>query len=115
MHIRFGYELIYSTPVPTHMVLMLHTHLGPGQRYLIADRMQLSRSIPLNYFSDGFGNTCTRLDLPSAPRASPPMRSSKTQVALRPRCSQPRSCRFGSCPTRCCSSCSAAATAIPKS
>jgi transglutaminase-like putative cysteine protease len=65
MHIRFGYELIYSTPVPTHMVLMLHTHLGPGQRYLVADRMQLSRAIPLKYYADGFGNTCTRLELPS--------------------------------------------------
>ncbi len=67
MHIRFGYELIYSTPVPTHMILMLHTHLGRGQQYLVADRMQVSRSIPLKFFTDGFGNTCTRVELPSGP------------------------------------------------
>ena len=65
MQIRFGYELIYSTPVPTHMILMLHTHLGRGQQYLVADRMQVSRSIPLKFFTDGFGNTCTRVELPS--------------------------------------------------
>ncbi|HEY6457906.1 MAG TPA: transglutaminase family protein [Steroidobacteraceae bacterium] len=67
MHIRFGYELIYSTPVPTHMILMLHTQLGRGQKYVVVDDMQLSRSIVPNYYTDGFGNTCTRLELPSGP------------------------------------------------
>jgi len=67
MNIRFGYELIYSTPVPTHMILMLHTHLGRGQHYLVADRMQVNRSIAIKYYTDGFGNTCTRLELPSGP------------------------------------------------
>ena len=67
MHIRFGYELIYSTPVPTHMILMLHTQLGRGQNYVVADHMQVSRSIALKYHTDGFGNTCTRLELPSGP------------------------------------------------
>ena len=67
MHIRFGYELIYSTAVPTHMILMLHTQLGRGQKYVVADDMQLSRSITPNYHTDGFGNTCTRLELPSGP------------------------------------------------
>jgi hypothetical protein len=67
MHIRFGYELIYSTPVPTHMILMLHTQLGRGQNYVVADHVQLSRSITVKYHTDGFGNTCTRLELPSGP------------------------------------------------
>lgn len=67
MHIRFGYELLYSTPVPTHMILMLNTHLGRGQTYVIADKMQLSRSVPLQVYTDGFGNNCTRLELPSGP------------------------------------------------
>jgi transglutaminase-like putative cysteine protease len=67
MHIRFGYELLYSTPVPTHMILMLNTHLGRGQTYVIADKMQLSRNVPLQVYTDGFGNTCTRLELPVGP------------------------------------------------
>jgi len=65
MHIRFGYELSYSTPVPTHMILMLSTQLGRGQTYVIPDRMQLSRTAPLQLFTDGFANTCTRLELPT--------------------------------------------------
>ena len=67
MHIRFGYELTYSTPVPTHMILMLSTHLSRGQSYVVADKMQLSRNVPLQVFTDGFGNICTRLELPSGP------------------------------------------------
>ncbi len=64
MHIRFGYELLYSTPVPTHMILMLSTQLGRGQSYVVADKMQLSRTVPQQVYVDGFGNTCTRLELP---------------------------------------------------
>jgi transglutaminase-like putative cysteine protease len=67
MKIRYGYELQYATPVPTHMILMLSTQLSRGQAYVIADKMQLSRSIPMEVFTDGFGNTCTRLELPSGP------------------------------------------------
>jgi transglutaminase-like putative cysteine protease len=67
MHIRFGYELIYVTPVPTHMIMMLHTHLGRGQQYVIADTMQVSRAIPRKSYTDSFGNTCTRLELPAGP------------------------------------------------
>jgi transglutaminase-like putative cysteine protease len=67
MHIRFGYELVYSTPVPTHMILMLHTQLGRGQNYVVADNMQISRSITPQYHTDSFGNTCTRVELPSGP------------------------------------------------
>jgi transglutaminase-like putative cysteine protease len=67
MHIRFGYELLYSTPVPTHMILMLSTQLSRGQSYVSADKMQVSRNVPLQLYVDSFGNTCTRLELPSGP------------------------------------------------
>jgi transglutaminase-like putative cysteine protease len=67
MHIRFGYEFLYATPVPTHMILMLHSHLGRGQQYVVADTMQISRTLPRKSFTDGFGNTCTRLELPAGP------------------------------------------------
>jgi hypothetical protein len=73
MQIRFGYELIYSTTVPTHMILMLNTHLGRGQQYVLPDKMQLSRSIPLRIFTDTFGNTCTGWNCRGAPRESSPM------------------------------------------
>ncbi len=61
MHIRFGYELIFSTPVPTHMILMLHTHLGRGQYYLTADRMQISARTAESYA----GALCRKLGVRS--------------------------------------------------
>jgi len=67
MHIRFGYELIYATSVPTHMILMLHTQLSSNQRYVLADTMQASRCVAPKTYTDGFGNTCTRLELPAGP------------------------------------------------
>ncbi|HTC44231.1 MAG TPA: transglutaminase family protein [Steroidobacteraceae bacterium] len=65
MYIRFGYDLLYSTSTPTHMILMLHPHLGRDQKYVVADKMQLSRPVPQRLYTDGFGNNCTRVELPT--------------------------------------------------
>ena len=65
MYIRFGYELVYATPVPTHMILMLHTQLGRSQQYVTPDTLQVNRTVPRRSFTDSFGNTCTRLELPA--------------------------------------------------
>jgi transglutaminase-like putative cysteine protease len=67
MYIRFGYDLLYSTSTPTHMILMLHPHLGRDQKYVVADKMLLSRPVPQRIYTDGFGNTCTRVELPTGP------------------------------------------------
>src|SRR5580658_2529270 len=67
MYIRFGYDLLYSTSTPTHMILMLHPHLGRDQKYVVTDKMQLSRPLPQRVYTDGFGNTCTRVQLPTGP------------------------------------------------
>lgn len=64
MQIRFGYDLVYITPSPTHMILLLHSQPGPGQRLLIPDNMLVDPPIPLNFYTDAFGNPCTRLELP---------------------------------------------------
>jgi transglutaminase-like putative cysteine protease len=62
--IRFGYELMYYTAAPTHMILMLHSQPAVGQRLLRADYLQTDPDLPLQFYADGFGNTCTRLELP---------------------------------------------------
>ena len=64
MQIRFGYELVYSTPLPTHMILLLHCQPGPGQWLLIPDNMVVEPLIPPEFYIDGYGNPCTRLELP---------------------------------------------------
>lgn len=67
MKIRFGYEITYWMPSPTYMILMLHSQPASGQRLLRPDILTVEPSVPLRYYVDGFGNTCTRLELPSGP------------------------------------------------
>jgi transglutaminase-like putative cysteine protease len=64
MKIRFGYELVYWTPVSTHMILMLHCQPAPGQWLIKPDILTTEPAVPLRFYTDSFGNTCTRLELP---------------------------------------------------
>ena len=67
MQIRFGYELIYSTPVAdAHDPDAAYP---PGPRPAVSGRRSNAGEPvhPLKFFTDGFGNTCTRLELPSGP------------------------------------------------
>ena len=64
MRIRFGYELAYWTPTVTPMIFMLHCQPAAGQRLLKADYMTVDPAVPLRFYTDGYGNTCTRLELP---------------------------------------------------
>jgi transglutaminase-like putative cysteine protease len=63
MQIRFGYELVYLTPAPVHMILMLHSQPATGQRLLTPDNVRVEPDVPLQFYTDGYGNTCTRLEL----------------------------------------------------
>ena len=64
MKIRFGYELVYSVPQTTPMIFTLRSQPQAGQRMLLPDLMATQPAIPLYFFSDAFGNTCTRLEAP---------------------------------------------------
>ncbi len=64
MRIQFGYELMYSCPQPVPMILMLHTHPSRVPRLLRQDRMITEPYVPLDTYSDAFGNICTRLVAP---------------------------------------------------
>jgi transglutaminase-like putative cysteine protease len=63
--IRFGYELIYSVRQASPMIFMLHSQPNPTQRLLKADVMSTQPLLPLIFYSDCFGNTCTRLEAPA--------------------------------------------------
>lgn len=65
MKIRIGYELVYSCPIDTSMILMLHAQPGPGQRMLIPDRLTALPSLPLSSYRDAYGNVCTRIEAPA--------------------------------------------------
>jgi transglutaminase-like putative cysteine protease len=62
--IRFGYELVYGVPQTTPMIFTLHSQLSKIQRLARPDVLQTTPVVPLFFFTDAFGNTCTRLEAP---------------------------------------------------
>lgn len=65
MKIRFGYELIYGVPQPTPMIFTLHSQPSRSQRLVEPDVMRTHPELPLLFYPDAFGNTCTRLEAPA--------------------------------------------------
>jgi transglutaminase-like putative cysteine protease len=65
MQIRLGYELIYSFPQPTPMILALNIHYSRASDIVIPDYLTTDPSVPVGGYRDGFGNWCTRLVAPS--------------------------------------------------
>jgi transglutaminase-like putative cysteine protease len=65
MLIRAGYELIYSFPQPTPMILMLNIHYSRASDLVFPDYMITEPSTPQTAYRDGFGNWCTRLVAPA--------------------------------------------------
>ncbi len=65
MRIRFGYELVYSVPQLTPMIFTLHCQPQGNQQLVCPDIMRTDPAIPLFFYPDAFGNTCTRLEAPA--------------------------------------------------
>jgi transglutaminase-like putative cysteine protease len=63
--IRFGYELVYDVREQTPMIFALHCRPQGTQRLLRQDLMHIEPAVPHSFYSDVFGNTCTRLDAPA--------------------------------------------------
>lgn len=64
MQIRLGYELTYSCPKPTPMILTLSVHYSRASDLVRPDHMVTDPSIPYTGYRDSFGNWCTRLVAP---------------------------------------------------
>src|SRR5687767_8436342 len=65
VQIRVGYELRYSFPQPTPMVLTLCVHYSRAQDLAKPDQMTTDPSIPIRAYRDGFGNWCHRIVAPA--------------------------------------------------
>jgi transglutaminase-like putative cysteine protease len=61
MKLRFGYEIVYGSPQPLPMILMLHVHRSLASRLLTADEMTITPPVASDMYTDVFGNTCTRI------------------------------------------------------
>ncbi|HKQ69778.1 MAG TPA: transglutaminase family protein [Polyangiaceae bacterium] len=64
MQIRVGYELVYTFPQPTPMILTLNVHYSRASDMVRPDHMILQPPAPMSSYRDGFGNWCTRVVAP---------------------------------------------------
>jgi transglutaminase-like putative cysteine protease len=64
LQIRLGYELNYSFPQPTPMILALNIHYSRASDIIIPDYLTTDPAVPIGGYRDGFGNWCTRLVAP---------------------------------------------------
>lgn len=65
MQIRVGYELRYTFPRPTAMILTLNVHHSRVSDLVYPDHILTSPSVPMRGYRDSFGNWCTRLIAPA--------------------------------------------------
>jgi transglutaminase-like putative cysteine protease len=61
MQIRVGYELKYTFPQPTPMIVTLNIHYTRVSDIVRPDHMVVRPTVPMAAYRDGFGNWCTRL------------------------------------------------------
>jgi transglutaminase-like putative cysteine protease len=65
MLIRLGYEIVFDLPAPTPMLLMLHVHPSQAGSLREPDRVRVEPAVPVEEFTDAFGNRCGRLLAPA--------------------------------------------------
>jgi transglutaminase-like putative cysteine protease len=65
MQIRVGYELTYTCPQPTPMILALSIHASRASDVIVPDPVCAYPPCPMTGYLDSFGNECTRLLAPS--------------------------------------------------
>jgi transglutaminase-like putative cysteine protease len=64
MQIRFGYELVYTCPKPTPMILALNVHFSRVSDVVRPDHLITWPPTPTQGYRDSFGNWCTRIVAP---------------------------------------------------
>lgn len=65
MQFRTGYELIYSFPQATPMILVVNVHESRVDDLIVPDHLTAEPYIPITSYRDGFGNRCNRLVAPA--------------------------------------------------
>ena len=65
MQLRIGYELIYSFPRSTPIILVLNVHDSRASDLVVPDCLTTEPSIPVTGYRDSFGNRCHRVLAPA--------------------------------------------------
>jgi len=64
MRIQAGYDLRFTFPKPTPMILTLSIHYSRVSDLSYPDHMHTDPAVPISAYRDGFGNWCSRLVAP---------------------------------------------------
>jgi transglutaminase-like putative cysteine protease len=65
MQLRAGYELIYTFPQPTPIILFVNIHHSRASDIVVPDLLTAEPAIPINIHRDALGNQSTRLLAPA--------------------------------------------------
>jgi transglutaminase-like putative cysteine protease len=65
MQLRTGYELIYSFPQATPVILVVNIHDSRAADMVVPDRLIVEPAVPVAAYRDAFGNQCHRLLAPA--------------------------------------------------
>jgi transglutaminase-like putative cysteine protease len=65
MLIRTGFDIVYETPSPTPMVIMLSLHPSRTADIVGTESLVTEPDVPIHYYRDSFGNVCGRLTAPA--------------------------------------------------
>lgn len=65
MFIRAGYEIIFDLPAPVPMLLLLYTLPSRAADLRRPDQVHTDPVLPIEEFTDGFGNRCARILAPA--------------------------------------------------
>jgi transglutaminase-like putative cysteine protease len=60
LELRVGFDLIYSFPQPTPIILLVNIHHSRTSDIVVPDRLVTEPSIPVTGYRDAFGNWCNR-------------------------------------------------------
>ena len=58
MQLKTGYELVYSFPQPTPIILVVNIHDSRASDLVVADTLVTQPPIPFTNYRDAFGNQC---------------------------------------------------------
>ena len=65
MQLRIGFDLTYSFPQPTPIILHVNVHYSRAYDMIVPDRLTTEPPLPVTGYRDGFGNLCARLLAPA--------------------------------------------------
>jgi len=65
MLIRVGYDIVFELAAPTPMVVLLNLHPSRSADLATPDRIRTEPEVPIQEYTDTFGNRCGRLVAPA--------------------------------------------------